>query len=120
MGIQSQRQKYTIRTDTHYEPERGILLVNLELPGVDKKDVKLSLTTSRHNRIRQLRVWGVLDPTFPVPSAEILRLFPESCARERRFGEFSRTFAVPSDLKVSVFIRTVVHILANPWTGFFE
>lgn len=98
-SAQLQHKKYIIRADTHYEPDTGVLLVLLELPGVDKKDVKLSLVTSRHNRIRHLKVWGILNQTLPAPSAEVLRLYPESCARERKFGEFSRTFAVPPDLK---------------------
>ncbi|KXN80945.1 hypothetical protein AN958_06575 [Leucoagaricus sp. SymC.cos] len=100
-SIQPQRKKYVIRTDTHYDPETGILVVMLELPGVEKKDVKLTLSTSRHNRIRQLKVWGVSDPALPVPTADVLSHFPDSCARERRFGEFSRTFSVPPDLKFS-------------------
>lgn len=95
---QQQYKKYLIRADTHFEPNTGIFLIILELPGVDKKDVKLSLMTSRHNRIRYLKVWGVLDSLLPVPTAEVLRLYPELCRRERKFGEFSRMFVVPPDL----------------------
>ena len=99
---QQQYKKYLIRADTHFEPNTGIFLIILELPGVDKKDVKLSLMTSRHNRIRYLKVWGVLDSLLPVPTAEVLRLYPELCRRERKFGEFSRMFVVPPDLNVSL------------------
>lgn len=92
-----------IRADTNYEPETGTLTAMLELPGVDRKDVKVSLTTSRHNRVRLLKVYGILDPTLPLPNTEIAKLFPDSCTRERKFGEFTRTFAVPANLKVRVY-----------------
>ncbi|KAJ3573078.1 hypothetical protein NP233_g2666 [Leucocoprinus birnbaumii] len=94
-----ERKKYIIRADTHYEPEKGVQHILLELPGVQKKDVKLSLVTVRHSRARQLKVSGISDSTLPAPSADVMRLFPESCTRERKFGEFSRTFTVPPDLK---------------------
>ncbi|KAF9443546.1 hypothetical protein P691DRAFT_679320 [Macrolepiota fuliginosa MF-IS2] len=96
---QSAHKTYSARTDTHYDPERGVLTAILELPGVEKKDMKLSLLTLRHNRVRQLKVWGTLTPTLPLPSAEGMKQYPGAYLRERKFGEFSRTFTVPSDLK---------------------
>ncbi|KAF7761393.1 hypothetical protein Agabi119p4_9385 [Agaricus bisporus var. burnettii] len=38
-------------------------------------------------------------PIFPTPKPEDLTLNPESLIRERKFGEFSRSFAVPAHLK---------------------
>lgn len=66
--------------------------------------MKISLVTAQHNRIRYLKVWGVLESLLPVPTAEALSLYPELFKRERKFGEFSRTFAVPPDLTVSMII----------------
>jgi len=102
LQIQQHKKKYLIRADTHFEPHTGIYLIVLELPGVDKKDIKISLVTARHNRIRYLKVRGILESPLPVPTAEALSLYPELCKRERKFGEFSRTFVVPPDLKVSL------------------
>jgi len=104
LQIKEHKKKYLIRADTHFEPHTGIYLIVLELPGVDKKDMKISLVTAQHNRIRYLKVWGVLESLLPVPTAEALSLYPELFKRERKFGEFSRTFAVPPDLTVSMII----------------
>ncbi len=100
-SIQAQdRKTYTPRADKDYDPETGTLTIKLELPGVEKKDVKLFLFTARYNRVRQLKVWGTAAPAFPVPKLELSKLYPGSYARERKFGEFVRLFSVPPDTKV--------------------
>lgn len=101
LQVQDRIKTYIPRADTDYDPETGTLTIMLELPGVEKKDVKLSLLTARHSRVRQLKVCGTAAPAFPtLPNGELLRHYPGSCARERKFGEFVRLFSVPHDLKV--------------------
>jgi len=113
LQIKQYKKKYLIRADTHFKPHTGIYLIVLELPGVDKKDIKISLVTARHNRIRYLKVWGVLESLLPVPTAEALSLYPELFKKERKFGEFSRTFVVPPDLNVSIILNLRVVDLSS-------
>lgn len=72
----------------------------LELPGVDRRDVRVTLTTNRCTRVRYLNVQGIVDPVLPPPKLENVTLYPEMVIRERKFGEFSREFVVPAHLKV--------------------
>jgi HSP20 family molecular chaperone IbpA len=97
---QPQRRKYIIRTDGNYQPETGILTLMLELPGVDRRDVRVTLATNRCTRVRYLKVYGVVDPVLPPPKGEDMDMYPETVIRERKFGEFSRSFVVPAHLKV--------------------
>lgn len=73
----------------------------LELPGVKKSQVRVILSTCYYNRVKQVTVYGRTRPVFPVVG------FPpeegegpsDLTVRERKFGEFSRTFAVPGETK---------------------
>ena len=70
----------------------------LELPGVKKADVRVTLSTCYYNGVRQVTVSGYTNPVFPIsseggPGGDLT-------VRERKFGEFTRTFPVPADIKV--------------------
>ncbi|KAG5645492.1 hypothetical protein DXG03_005900 [Asterophora parasitica] len=95
------RRLYLLRTDSQYDPETKMLVAMLEVPGVRKADVKVTLSTCPWNRVRQITVSGIARPVFaPAASSESADGRPELTIRERKFGEFSRTFAVPSDVNV--------------------
>ncbi|KAG6877767.1 hypothetical protein C0993_004141 [Termitomyces sp. T159_Od127] len=89
-----------LRSDSWYDPEAKKLRVMLEVPGVSKADVRVTLSTCSWNRVKQITVSGVSRPVFPPLSAAesadgmMLEL---TTTRERRFGEFARTFAVPAE-----------------------
>ncbi|KAF8067806.1 hypothetical protein FPV67DRAFT_1562066 [Lyophyllum atratum] len=89
---------YLLRTDSYYDPESKRLVTMLEVPGVKKADVRVTLSTCPWNRVRQITVSGTSRPVFPPALAsESADGGPELTIRERKFGEFARTFAVPSD-----------------------
>ncbi|KAF9457922.1 hypothetical protein BDZ94DRAFT_1174637 [Collybia nuda] len=89
------QRPYIIRTDTNYDPETRLLTVLLELPGVKKTDLRVTLSTCQYNGVRQIIVSGQTAPTFPIPPAG----GEDNNVRERKFGKFSRTIPVPSDIK---------------------
>ena len=68
----------------------------LELPGVKKADVRATLSTCHYNGVRQITVSGHTNPVFPMSS----ETGGDLTVRERKFGEFTRTFPVPVDIKV--------------------
>ncbi|KAF5383147.1 hypothetical protein D9615_005015 [Tricholomella constricta] len=93
------RRLYLLRTDSHYDPESKKLIAMLEVPGVRKADVRVTLSTCTWNRVRQITVSGIARPVFPPASmSESTDGVPELTIRERKYGEFARTFAVPSDV----------------------
>ncbi|KAJ6532781.1 hypothetical protein DFH09DRAFT_933063, partial [Mycena vulgaris] len=82
--------RYIIRADTHYDPGTRILTALLELPGMKRTDLTITLATTLFNRVRQVTVHGASRPPFPVAPAMI---------RERKYGRFTRAFPVPADTK---------------------
>lgn len=88
---QQDQRRFIIRTDVHYDAEKNVLTAHLELPGLKKRDLSITLSTCVYNRVRQLLIAGRLKPTLPEAGYAI---------KERKFGEFSRTLAVPYDTKV--------------------
>jgi HSP20 family molecular chaperone IbpA len=94
------RKRFIIRTDSNYDPESKVLTAMLELPGVKKVDVRVTLSTCHYNGVRQITVSGHTDPVFAAPSAG--GPGGDLTVRERKFGEFIRTFAVPAGIKVRV------------------
>ena len=64
----------------------------LELPGVKKADLSVKLSTCWYNRVKQVIVSGSSSPLFLDESG--------FAVRERKHGEFTRTFAVPPDTRV--------------------
>lgn len=101
----SHKKRFIIRADVHYDPESQLLTAMLELPGVKKSDVRVTLSTCYYNRVRQLTVRGQTHPAFPIPMTSPLQgsVGSDMTIRERRFGEFTRTFPVPANIKVRLF-----------------
>lgn len=64
----------------------------LELPGMKKSDLRITLATTLFNRVRQVTVSG--HSRAPVPPS------PGPTLRERKFGRFARAFPVPADTTV--------------------
>ncbi|KAK7046908.1 hypothetical protein R3P38DRAFT_3346514 [Favolaschia claudopus] len=89
-------KRFLIRSDTHYDKETRVLTALLELPGLAKDDLSVTLTTTLFNRIRQVTVTGQSRSPFPAsPSTST----PAPVIRERRYGRFARAFPVPADTK---------------------
>jgi hypothetical protein len=88
-------RRYIIRADTHYDPGTRILTALLELPGMKRSDLSITLATTLFNRVRQVTVSGQSRAPFP-PSAP-------AALRERKYGRFTRAFPVPADTKVRPF-----------------
>ncbi|KAJ7931284.1 hypothetical protein B0H13DRAFT_1594541, partial [Mycena leptocephala] len=84
-------RRYIIRADTHYDPGTRILTALLELPGMKRSDLSITLATTLFNRVRQVTVSGQSRAPFP-PSAP-------AALRERKYGRFTRAFPVPADTK---------------------
>lgn len=99
------RKRFIIRTDANYDPESKVLTAMLELPGVKKADVRVTLSTCYYNGVRQITVSGHSDPVFRSMSSEG-RPGADLTIRERKFGEFIRTLPVPSDIKVRFLTST--------------
>lgn len=92
--------RFIIRSDVYYDPDSKVLTAMLELPGVKRSDLRVTLSTCMYNRVRQVTVHGISRPVFPESQGHAM-ISPLHSVRERKFGLFTRTFAVPSDLKVS-------------------
>ena len=88
---QDPTRRYIIRADVHYDGEQRVLTASLELPGLTRRDLSITLSTCLYNRVRQLVVVG--RSKRPMPEAG----YP---IKERRVGEFTRSFCVPPDTKV--------------------
>lgn len=96
---QQELRRFIIRTDVHYDAETKLLTAHLELPGLKQRDLSITLSTCVYNRVRQVVVAGRSKPTLSEAGYAI---------RERKFGEFSRTFAVPIETRVRLSIRCIV------------
>ncbi|KAJ7098238.1 hypothetical protein C8R44DRAFT_859620 [Mycena epipterygia] len=83
-------RRYIIRADTHYDPGTRVLTALLELPGMKRRDLTITLATTPFNRLRQVTVNGQSRAPFPAATTAL---------RERRYGRFTRAFPVPADTK---------------------
>lgn len=112
------RQPYILRVDSHYDPDTKMMTVAFEMPGVKKGDVSVTLTTCNYNRVRQLIVTGRSYPAFPSVELYDAGIDSSSTIRERKYGEFTRTIAVPAETKVRthsfLFILFLVSLFRNP------
>ncbi|KAJ7669376.1 hypothetical protein DFH06DRAFT_981811 [Mycena polygramma] len=88
-------RRYLIRTDTHYDPGTRVFTALLELPGMKKSDLRITLATTPFNRVRQLIVSGTSRAPFPPGSGAA----SGPVLRERKYGRFARAFPVPADTK---------------------
>ncbi|KAH8101889.1 hypothetical protein BXZ70DRAFT_1007128 [Cristinia sonorae] len=81
---------YSIRTDVHYDAFTNQMTAMLELPGLKKSDLKISMSVCPYSRVRQVTISGRSFPRFADSGYTV---------KERRFGAFSRTVVVPPDTK---------------------
>jgi HSP20 family molecular chaperone IbpA len=96
--------KFMPRTDIHYSTEACVLTAMLELPGMNRSDISLVLSTSAFNRVKQVVVTGRSKPEF---TEDVYAL------RERKFGLFSRTFVVPNETRVSLSFTSTIATVKN-------
>ena len=59
MSAHANMPRYSIRADVHFDAARGLLIALIELPGVRKTDVRISLAQCPHSRMKVLAVAGV-------------------------------------------------------------
>ncbi|KAJ7156221.1 hypothetical protein C8R46DRAFT_910168 [Mycena filopes] len=93
--------RYTIRTDTQYDPTTRVLTALLELPGMKRRDLRITLATTPFNRVRQVTVSGISRPPSFAPTSSLTLSAPTlgPVLRERRYGAFTRAFPVPAETK---------------------
>ena len=84
-------RNYAIRADVFYDKDANLMKAMLELPGLKKSDLKITLSRCPYTCVKQLTVSGKSKPVFPDVGLAV---------KERRFGRFYRTMAVPSDTTV--------------------
>ncbi|PIL27719.1 hypothetical protein GSI_10872 [Ganoderma sinense ZZ0214-1] len=85
-----QPKRYGIRADVHFSTEENVITAMFELPGVKRTDLRITMSVCPFSRVRQVTVAGVSRGTLPVQGHQV---------RERKFGEFFRTLAVPPETK---------------------
>lgn len=88
-------RNYAIRADVFYDKDANLMKAMLELPGLKKSDLKITLSRCPYTCVKQLTVSGKSKPVFPDVGLAV---------KERRFGRFYRTMAVPSDTTVRLFL----------------
>jgi len=84
-------RNYAIRADVFYDKDANLMKAMLELPGLKKSDLRITLSRCPYTCVKQLTVSGKSKPVFPDVGLAV---------KERRFGKFYRTMAVPSDTTV--------------------
>lgn len=84
-------RNYAIRADVFFDKDANLMKAMLELPGLKKGDLKITLSRCPYTCLKQLTVSGKSKPVFPDVGLAV---------KERRFGRFYRTMAVPSDTTV--------------------
>ncbi|KAF7291937.1 hypothetical protein MIND_01219200 [Mycena indigotica] len=94
----TEERRYLIRTDTHYDSNTQILTAMLEVPGIKRQDIRITIGTTLFNRLRQVTVHGSSRACFPPP----IHRANTAALRERKYGKFSRAFPVPEDTRVCV------------------
>ncbi len=118
----SAQPRLGIRADAQYEYTTGMWHIIMELPGVKKSDINIELWTNLHSHNRQVTVSGISRPAFPAPNTE-QDLNAQMNKRERRYGDFLRSWSVPPNTQVCcslMFISFLVHIsphLLSPLLG---
>ncbi len=97
-----------IRTDLHQSASTHHLTAMLELPGVKKSDLRVSLSDDPFSGIKQLTVTGRSALKFPHESDGWYLV------RERKYGDFKRVLVVPPDTKVRPCLCLLVRVLSPP------
>ena len=97
-------RNYAIRADVFYDKDANLMKAMLELPGLRKNDLKITLSSCPYTCVKQLTVSGKSKPVFPDVGLAV---------KERRFGKFYRTMAVPSDTTVRLLTFIPPRVVAN-------
>ena len=97
-------RRYTIRTDVHYSTEENVMTAMFELPGVKRGDLRITLSVCPFSRVRQVNIAGTMRAILPLRGHAV---------RERKFGEFCRTLAVPPETKVRRLVRYATSSLTH-------
>jgi HSP20 family molecular chaperone IbpA len=103
-----QPRRYVPRTDTRFNPHKMQLTAQLELPGVRRDDLSVSLSTCVWNRVRQVVVQGNVGERWKLlrdggdeeQGLEERERSECTIIRERKYGDFRRSFAVPYETTV--------------------
>ncbi|KAF7353840.1 hypothetical protein MVEN_01069600 [Mycena venus] len=103
-------RRYIIRADTYYDPRTRVLTAMLELPGMKKRDLRITLTTTLFNRVRQVTVNGQSRAPFPPltsqrrsPRAQVRSLYahvPCSCRYQSVFPSRGSVISDPFFFRV--------------------
>jgi hypothetical protein len=88
----------------HVDYESKVFTALLELPGVRKDEVRVTLSSCSYNGVKQVTISG--RTRDPFASSEGGRGLGK-IVRERKYGRFIRTFAVSSDTKVRLIFESV-------------
>ncbi|KAM5532169.1 hypothetical protein V8D89_014194 [Ganoderma adspersum] len=101
-------KRYMITADVHFNADENVITAMFELPGVKRPDLRITMSVCPFSRVRQVTISGVSRGTLPVQGHQV---------RERKFGEFFRTLAVPPETKpedVSVLLEDGILTLKIP------
>ncbi|KAF7332378.1 hypothetical protein MKEN_00119600 [Mycena kentingensis (nom. inval.)] len=90
------QQRYIIRADTYYDKATRMFTAHLEVPGVKRHDLSITLATTLYNRVRSVTVQGQIHAPFPPTTSP-----SPSELRERKYGLFTRNLPVPADTRPS-------------------
>ncbi|KAI9062241.1 hypothetical protein FKP32DRAFT_1593815 [Trametes sanguinea] len=85
-------RRYGIRADIHYSTEENLIIAVFELPGVKRSDLRITMSMCPFTRVRQINIAGTSRPVLPSQGHGV---------RERKYGQFVRTLAVPPETKVA-------------------
>jgi HSP20 family molecular chaperone IbpA len=77
-----------MRADVHYDPSSRMMTAMLELPGVKKSDIGMTLSRCPFSRVKQLTIRGRAASVFPEDDSGY-------SLRERRYGDLIRLAALP-------------------------
>ncbi len=99
-------RRYGIRADVHYSSEENIMTAMFELPGVQRSDLRITMSVCPFSRVRQVSISGISRVVLPLQGHSV---------RERKFGEFFRTLAIPPETKV----RCLSTYPCSPLINFF-
>ena len=96
-------RNYAIRADVFYDKDANLMKAMLELPGLKKSDLRIILSRCPYTCVKQLTISGKSKPVFPDVGLAV---------KERRFGRFYRTMAVPSDTTVRLSCFSVPRVVS--------
>ena len=111
----SAQPRLGIRADAQYEYTTGMWHISMELPGVKKSDINIELWTNLHSHNRLVTITGISRPAFPTIGTEATDQNAQMLnKRERRYGEFLRSWSVPPDTQVCCSLTFISFLCIYP------